>query len=419
MTTAIQAIAPSTASSLTAPAPLPSENIYASLFLSYIHQSLAESLVAVHSVTNKLSDEERVQACHILDFGLRTLAAWPQARDLTIALAPYVERSGHWGSWRRQLERALELADLQSDNESKISLLMLRARIAQRQGWLQETIFTYRRVILLARQSGNRFDEARACTNLGYLFIDAGCYWRAAVLCHHALALFEQLQNAHGLAHTHNHLGLLYTRQGDYAQAEQALNRACALWQRAQDHHRLFLVYTNLGLLYIECGQPDQALNYLEMARAEAEISGEQVWIAKTWNNLGLVQIKRGDLEQAESYFTQAHAIFSTFDQRLELANTQHNLGLLYQYRAQWQAARPLLESAQTAFADIGNRVEEMKVLVALTACAAVAAGFTVSSEHRQRLAFLLEQETNHKLRQLYLTYCTAYLAYWDGEKPQ
>jgi tetratricopeptide (TPR) repeat protein len=123
----------------------------------------------------------------VLDYGLRMADAWPHALDLTVALAPYVERSGQWETWRQQLQRAIALAEQQQDVASKLQLLMLAARLSQRQGRLAETIAAYRRVIRLARQAGNHYEAARACSNLGYLFIDMGRFWCSEILCRAAL----------------------------------------------------------------------------------------------------------------------------------------------------------------------------------------------------------------------------------------
>ena len=242
------------------------DNSYAALFLDYINRSLAESLATVRAVETKLPDEERVQACHVLDFGLRMADTWPHARELTVAVAPYVERSGQWENWNQQLQRAIDLAEQIQDVDGKLGLMVFVARLTQRQGRVAETIYYYRRVIRLARQTGNRFEEARACSNLGYLFTETGRFLRAEVLCQHALAVFTDLQSSHGLAHTNNHLGLLYTRQRRYASAEKHLQLACELWQCLQDVHSLFHGNVNLGMLCVEMDRSDEALQHLDLA---------------------------------------------------------------------------------------------------------------------------------------------------------
>jgi len=352
----------------TATTTVAADNNYATLFLDYINRSLAESLATVRAVTTKLPDEERVQACHVLDFGLRMADTWPQARELTVAVAPYVERSGQWENWHQQLQHAITVAEQQQDVASKLQLMSLLARIAQRQGRLAETIYYYRRVIRLARRSGHRFEEARACSNLGYLFTETGRFLRVEVLCQHALAVFTDLQSSHGLAHTNNHLGLLYTRQRRYAAAEAHLKVACDLWQDLQDHHSLFYGNLNLGLLYIETDRLDDALQSLDLALQIAEDSGETAEIAKIWNNLGIIYLKLRDFSLAESYFGKAQHIFSQLSNVAELAKAHYNLGLTYQHLEKGQGALQHLEQALSLFQSLQDSVAETKTLIALIA---------------------------------------------------
>lgn len=384
-------------------------NGYAALFFAYINRSLAESLATVRAVTTKLPDEERVQACHVLDYGLRMGETWPHARELTVAVAPYVERSGQWETWRQQLQRAIELAEQQQDVASKLLLMSLLARLTQRQGRLPETVYYYRRVIRLARRAGNRFEEARACSNLGYLFIDVGRFLRSEVLCQHALAIFEQLQSNHGLAHTHNHLGLLYTRQKRHVSAEQHLSRACELWQQMQDTHSLFYGNLNLGLLYWEMDRPAESLHYLDSALLMAEKSGEAIGIARIWNNIGLVYLKLHNFNLAEQYFGKAYSLFSQIADNDELAKTHHNLGITYQHLEKWQEALYHLEMALRIFQASQNTLATLKVLVALVAQEADRAYAIASKRHMKTLTALIAQHNTSDFQFVFQDFVTQY----------
>ena len=388
------------------------ENNYATLFFTYISTSLAEALATVRAVETKLPDEERVQACHVLDFGLRTKTTWLQVRDLVIELAPYVERSGDWETWRQQLQHAIDLADQVQDIAGKIGLMVFVARLAQRQGRLAKTIYYYRRVIRLARRSGHHFEEARACSNLGYLFTETGRFLRADVLCQHALAVFTDLQSNHGLAHTHNHLGLLYTRQQRYALAEQHLNQACVLWQHMQDNYSLFYGNLNLGVLCLEMDRADESLQHLNSALLIAEKSGEVVAIARIWNNIGLVYLKLRNFNLAEQYFGKAQKLFSQIADYGELAKTHHNLGIVYQHLENWQDALYHLELALHLCQETHNIIGKMKALVALVA---QATGSTYSSstetyeKYVKALTLLVEQQHMGEFQSIFQDFVTQY----------
>ena len=205
--------------------------------MDYINRSLAEALATVRAVATKLPDEERVQACHILDFGLRATESWPSTSVLMVALASYMERSGQWESWQQFLERAIATAQRLGDTDHEITLTALLARLYQRRGDASVMVRAYRRVIRLARRYGNRYELARACSNLGFHFIEQGYLWRAEQLNYYALTTFTELQSNHGRAHTHNHLGILLTRQYEWAKAESAVrSRVRGKWSKFRPH---------------------------------------------------------------------------------------------------------------------------------------------------------------------------------------
>ena len=391
------------------------ENGYATLFLGYIKQSLAESLATVRAVETKLSDEERVQACHILDFGLRTTTTWLPTRDLAIALAPYIERSGQWENWNQQLQRAIALAEEQQDVASKLQLMSLLARLTQRQGRPAETMYYYRRVIRLARRSGHRFEEARACSNLGFLFTETRCFLRAEVLCQQALATFTDLQSNHGLAHTHNHLGLLYTRQQRYISAEHHLQVACTLWKQMGDNHSLFSGTLNLGLLCLEMERIGESLHHLDSALLIAEKSGEAVGIARIWNNIGCVHLKSRNFNLAEQYFEKARMLFSQIGDTGELAKTHHNLGLTYQHLEKSQDALYHLETALSQFQTAQNTIDVMKVLVAIVAQDAERADAVASARHTKTLATLVAQQNTSEFRSVFQDFVMQYCSSFPG----
>ena len=381
--------------------------------MDYINRSLAESLATVRAVETKLPDEERVQACHVLDFGLRTKTTWLQARDLVIGLAPYVERSGEWENWNQQLQRAIDLAEQLEDMDGKLGLMVLVARLAQRQGRLAETIYYYRRVIRLARRTGNRFQEARACSNLGYLFCETRRFVRSEVLCQHALTIFTKLQNDHGLAHTHNHLGLLYTRQKHYTSAEHHLHLACTLWKRMGDNHSLFYGNMNLGILFLEIDHSNESLQYLDSALQIAEKSGEVVSIARVWNNIGSVYLKLHHFKLAEQYFVKAQSLFLQVGDNSELAKTHYNLGLTYQHLEQSQDAINHLETALSLFQASQNSIDAMKTLVALVGLSLHPIYSFIAERHRKALTTLVAQqkvsEFQSAFQDIVAQYCSSF----------
>ena len=158
----------------------------------------------------------------------------------------------------------LEVAQQNKDMTSEVTLSVLFARLLFRQSRFKEAIYHYRRTIQTSRKIGDRYNQARACTNLGYHYIERGLWFRAKVLCCHALKLFDALDNNHGRAHTKNHLGILYIKQHRWKLAQHHLERACSIWQTMGDNHGLMRGYLNLGALFNDSEQPKKSLIYLE-----------------------------------------------------------------------------------------------------------------------------------------------------------
>jgi tetratricopeptide (TPR) repeat protein len=339
---------------------------YADFFQRRVVQSAQhwQKFVAEHQADTFALEHNRVQILRAISFAISSETAWPAARSLIGSFAPFMERRGYWDAWNDILTQAVEAAQQFKDSGGQVTLLALLARLRQRQSLYQEVARLYRQVIRLARQTGNRFEEARACTNLGYLYIDGiNRWWRSEVLCCYALKIFEELGSNHGRAHTHNHLGVLYTRQGYWSQAEQHLNQACHLWQQMDDNRSLIIGYENLGMLYYEMERPQEALGCLDKAHQKAELTGEEAELGTIWNNMGFAYRQKDDLARAEFYAKQAEEIHHRFSNLLGLAQVWNNLGLVYLGQRKGAEAKQYLERSLSAYRHLKNWDGETKAL--------------------------------------------------------
>jgi tetratricopeptide (TPR) repeat protein len=226
-------------------------------YLDFFQQRLQTLLThwrdypAVQQVQVAVLDREREVILKVINLGLECAPLWPLVHPLLVAFTPYMERRGHWAAWHTILQRAIAVAQQLSDLSAETTLTALLARLSQRMSRPQDVVRYYRRALRLARQTGNRFEMARACSNLGFHYIDRGHWWRSEVLSRSALVIFEELGSNHGQAHTHNHLGLLYIRQRRWSEAEAHLKNACEVWETMADQHSLISGYNNLGVLYM------------------------------------------------------------------------------------------------------------------------------------------------------------------------
>ncbi len=329
-----------------------SDNNYATIFFTYISRSLAKSLATVHAVETRLSDEARLQACHVLDFGLHVADAWPHASDLMVALASYMERSGQWELWQQLLQQAIATAQRLGDTAQEITLTALLARLYQRRGDAPAMVRHYRRVIRLARRHNNRFELARACSNLGYHYILAGNLWRAELLNYHALAIFNELESNHGRAHTHNHLGILFTKQYKWPKAKEHLLTACAIWQMSQDRFGLMRGHGNLNFLYNEMTNYTEAIDHGASALELAEASGEEPLIGSFASSLSFSHLKLGNIPKAKEFANLAETILKKYADLAGLARLAHTKALIEIHEGNYYQASDHINAALNVLAE-------------------------------------------------------------------
>ncbi|MCK6628577.1 MAG: tetratricopeptide repeat protein [Anaerolineae bacterium] len=344
----------------------PPSPTYADLFCRRILQNVSywRDFVTTHNEDMAALDNERDGILKALSYALDVADAWPPAYEVMTHFSPHLERRGAWEGWNPLLEQAIRRAEASGDLAAAVNLSTLLARLCQRQSRPAETIRHYRRVISLARRLNDAFSLGRACTNLGYLYIEQGHWWRAEILCCCALAIFERLNSDHGRAHTENHLGILYTRQGLWEQARQHLDQACALWQVMGDAHGLMRGFINQSMLYLEMEypNPDEALIFLDKALRQAELTGEEEEIGGIYHNLGLAYWLKGNLAQGEKYSRQAEVIFRRFSNQSELAQLFGDLGQILIDQCKWQEANSYLNISLEMYRTQGNRFGEIKV---------------------------------------------------------
>lgn len=319
---------------------------------------------AVRAIVVKTLDRERENILKAIGFGLAVAAAWPATRQLIVTFAPYMERRGLWDSWHSLLLRAIAAAQRTGDVAGEITLTALLARLCQRQSRGADVVTYYRRVIRLARRTDNRFELARACSNLGYYYVDGGHWWRSEILGQRALAIFAELNSQHGQAHTYNHLGVLYTRQKRWAEAEIYLQRACGLWRAMGDEYSLTAFgLVNLGLLYTGQTKPQEALRWLKEAYHRAEALGETAIVGRILQNTAIATRQNGDLAKAETLARQAEQIFQKYHDVLLLAYTWHNLGIIFAQDRQIAKAEEYVGRALQLYRQLGNRYGEEQLL--------------------------------------------------------
>ena len=314
-------------------------------------------------------DRERNGIVRALTYALELDDAWDMAFELIDKLAPYMERRGYWDSWGWVLEQGLRIAQRGDNTPQLATLHQLLGRLRLRQSRSQEGVAHYRRAIRFSRQIGDLFNEGRACTNLGYDYVEQGNWYRAEVLCCHALNIFKKIGNDHGCAHSENHLGLLYTRQGRWETARSHLENACNIWRFSGDAHGLMRGFINLSHLYLEMKCPNKAISWAYQALDQAKLTGDESEVGSIYVNIGEVYRLNNEFAKAMTFTRQAEVIHERFSNLIGLAVVRENLGQIYLAQGNWYEAHKHLENSLIAWRSLESQNDELRVRVLLVEC--------------------------------------------------
>lgn len=343
-------------------------------------------------------DRKREQIVNAITFGLAQAEAWPEASNLFKDYAPHLERRGFWKDWAELLERAIAAASQANDTGTALNLTIQLARLATGQGNFDLAIDYYQQVIRQAGQAGNRYQQARAYSNLGYLYAQQANWVGAETMCRCALGIFEKLDSAHGRAHTENHLGLLYFEHTEWEKARQHLERACTIWESMGDLYGLHFGQINLGLLCNEIKKPDQALTYLENAQRLTEEIKADVAQGKVFIEMGVAYRLKGEPARAEAYAGRAEQIFRRFSNLRVLSVVWNNLGLACLDQGKWAEARQYFETVQKTQRQLKNRNGELRSRVYLVEYELARGNWRQASEQVRQLETLIDPQQNPRL---------------------
>jgi len=316
--------------------------------------------------TNQLTvlDRRRESILTVITLGLDLPSAWPLVRALMLAFTRYMERRGYWHIWNKLLNRAIAMANHLGDTHGSVVISALLARLYLRQGPPNKTVYYHRQAIRLARQAGNRYEEARGLTNLGYFYIDQGYWWRSEILCYSAMTIIDELEDDYLRAVTENHLGILFLRRNEWKRAENRFKSACHIWENIPDNRgNLLFGYMNLGVLFNMQTSPNAAIPWHKKALEQATLQGDDIQKAHIISNLAVAYRHKRDFKQAETLFKEIEDIHHKQDDRLRLARVWGNLGVLYCQQCLWKQAWDYTTAALEGYQTLNNQEGELECL--------------------------------------------------------
>ena len=311
--------------------------------------------------------------CKCVLLGLGILAAtigvaYAQSDETVDALNAKVEELHKVGKYTEAVpiaQRAVALAEEQSDHSAVARSLEKLAVLYHRQGRHTEAEPLYRRALAIREMAGglDHPDVGTTLNGLAVVVHSLGRYEEAEPLLKRALAIYEkELGPGHpDVATTLNNLAVLYAVGARYVDAELSYKRSLSIRETAlgSEDPSVGQSLNNLAMLYENQGRYTDAVTLLMRSfairlKAIGEIGEGTSFgtahhdFAVTSNNLGGIFYTQGRFAEAEQMYK---AIASLLELRLgpahaDLATALNNVGEVYRVQGRYADAEPILTRA-------------------------------------------------------------------------
>jgi tetratricopeptide (TPR) repeat protein len=270
-------------------------------------------------------------------------------------------------AWRRlgETERSLALALALRDELGRRGERRLGAEVVNlignlrfEQGRLDDAATCFEELLEYAAEWRDDEFAARASNNLGILANVRERRDLALVCYQRAVAAYQRLGTALGLAQTHHNLGISFRDLGFDAEADSHFRRAMELAEGVQAGDVVALAENERALLRTRAGDPSLGARLAEHALERFRALGDPRGEGDALRVLAAAQRAAGDERAAAARLDQALALARTLGNPLLLAEVQRDRGLLLRDVGRASEARTALEESAAQFAQLAAHAE-------------------------------------------------------------
>lgn len=313
-----------------------------------------------------LPDDLRDRARHLLTFSLKLPAAWPQARELLIALAPKMEQAGHRDdAWLRYLQQGLAQSQALRDGPAEAELQLQVGFLYQLRNQYDQATAHLNTSIQRFAQAGDARGQARAVARLAYVCWLQRRHNRAEALAQDALALLAEDDAERGFSLAI--LGMIAADRQEWDRAESCLRKAVAYAEQAGDHRLLAKRSNWLGLCLQYQRKHDEALVCYQTASSWFERLGDTVEKVAADVNIGNVYSEIGQFKTALQIYEKVEPVWYVVQDESHLARLHNNKGYAYSKDGQYHQARDEYQRSIHFWRNTTDRASLINVLDGLS----------------------------------------------------
>jgi predicted ATPase/transcriptional regulator with XRE-family HTH domain len=185
-----------------------------------------------------------------------------------------------------------------------------------------------------------------------------------------SLAIWRELDDKRGLAHTMNYLGMVITHQDEAVRARSLHEASLTLFQVVNDEWGVALALRNLGMVARVQGDAEGASALYEQSLQAFRDVRDQWGLIVVLNGLGEIGRAQGHYDRAAALYEESLALSRQVRDKWLSAMILHNLAHVAQHQGAYEQASALIEESLQLWRDLGNKPGMALCLFALAGVA-------------------------------------------------
>lgn len=314
------------------------------------HQLIADWL-RERETSRPRREQVEALARHLERAGERVQAGLMYLQAADAARASYAAKEADHG-----YARGLELLG-DSDAHRRLDALHNRGDVLTLLGRPEEALSLFRQMLSLAYRLDLRAKGGAAHNRIGRIHRAMGVLPEAMKHLEAALALFESVEDARGVAACHDDVGKLLWLRGEYEEALSRMRIALDMRKEIGDRRSIALSLHNIGGVWRDHGRPVQAEEALDAALKIRQEIGDLLGVSETLDSMGRLAQNKRDLQKAKDLFQQAYEVAKDIGERSHFAVVLTNLGEVRYRLGDTVEAIEILKRAEELCGEVGDQL--------------------------------------------------------------
>jgi tetratricopeptide (TPR) repeat protein len=264
---------------------------------------------------------------------------------------------GYFGlAQNKNLDSLRHVLKTEHDDTNKINTLNILTEKLLRIGKYDTSLTYANNAQTLAEKLGFKKGKARACQNIGVIYLYKSIYPKALEYCNKALVINQEIENKNGTANDLGNIGVIYYYQSNYPKALEYYEKALVINQKIGNKNGIIRNLGNIGGIYEDQGNYPMSLEYYFKALAIEQKIGNKNFIASDLGNIGLVYNDQGNYLKALDFDNKALAINREIGNKNGIAINLGNIGIIYYAQRNYSKALEYDDKALAMFQEIENK---------------------------------------------------------------